>query len=92
MRCIAILMLALLVSSNAWAQANTVNVIQQCRSFAECTIVWGGCSDVAINKQYIKQFQPTSVCSQTKSHDPRAVPTCEDNVCVVASQDKGGVQ
>ncbi len=87
-------MLSLLVSSGAQAQqADPVNVMQQCQSFDQCTIVWGGCSDVAINKAYMQQFKQATVCEQTKQHDAGAVPTCEDNKCVVATMpSKGGGQ
>src|SRR5271168_46321 len=59
----------------AQSQFGDNNEFLLCQSYDECMIVWGGCSDVAINKNYANQFQAATVCDATSPHDPKAVPT-----------------
>jgi hypothetical protein len=88
------LLLFLLLSTEAGAQPANQNgtadpdAIRRCRSYAECTLVWGGCSDVAINKKYVSQFQASSACQQSSAHNPKAVPTCLEGLCIVSAPDE----
>jgi len=73
------------------AQPVDVEVMHRCQTFSDCTLVYG-CSDDAINKLYEKQYKRPSVCAETKSHDPKALPTCEEGKCVAVSITKGNGQ
>ena len=63
-------------------------VMQRCRSFSECTLVWGGCADAAVNKRYVDQYKPDPACTGSKQHDPKAVPTCDEGLCVAVVPDQ----
>ena len=68
-------------------QADT-EAMRRCQSYTDCALVWGGCSDVAINKRYVNAFKPATACLQSSAHDPKALPTCTDHLCVVVVPDK----
>jgi hypothetical protein len=94
-RSLLAIMLAAIVCGPACAQspappADDLSPMQQCQSYADCTIVWGGCSDVAINKAYVSQLKQATVCLSPKPHDPKADPTCKQGRCVAVDITKGG--
>jgi len=83
-----------LVAAEAWAQPGDQNgvadpdVTRRCQSYLECTLIWSGCGDVAINKKYAGQFKPSTACLQSTAHDPKAVATCTDRLCVVSTTEE----
>ncbi|MGE3622671.1 MAG: hypothetical protein AB7H77_02180 [Bdellovibrionales bacterium] len=75
--------------ARAQSNAEELAAMQQCRSYLDCTIIWSGCSDLAINKAYVEQFKQVSACSGSTPHNPKALPTCEENRCVIVVPDTG---
>lgn len=93
-RTVLLTLVLMLSGISAWAQDGYVTQpinpddMHRCRSFADCTLVWGGCSDAAINKAYVNQFKPAPACAASAPHDPKAMPTCTNGMCVVAAPDE----
>ncbi len=78
--------LPLLLSPALHAEERDMMNAVRCQSYDECTIVWGGCGDVAVNKLYAPQFMTSELCDKSLPHNPKALPTCTNGFCTVVIQ------
>jgi len=93
MRIGRILILAfLLLPAQVWAQdgqpGHDPDVMRRCQSFSDCALVWDGCADAAVNKKYVHSVAQSSICKKSIEHNPSALPTCTDDMCVVVVRNK----
>ena len=59
------------------AQGKAVVALSACHSDDQCVVVWGGCTDVAINKLHMPLVQvPAGACTRSLPHNPKAVARC----------------